>query len=199
MDSAAQVIGNAVVWADQAATLFVNSLHSPFSDSVWKFFSEVEVWIPLYALILFFLIWRLGWKKALVAVAAIALTTVCCDQGANLFKNWVCRLRPSHDPWMLANGLYLPGDAGGLYSFFSGHAANSFGFAASTLGIFRSDERHSYKAYGWAIMAWAFLVSLSRIFLGRHFLGDILVGAAVGLLLGSLFALLYRRLAARLG
>ena len=199
MDSAAQVIGNAVVRSDQAATLFVNSLHSPFSDSIWKFFSEVEVWIPLYVLILFFLIWRLGWKKALVAVAAIALTTLCCDQGANLFKNWICRLRPSHDPWMLANGLYLPGDVGGLYGFFSGHAANSFGFAASTLGIFRSDERHSYKAYGWAIMAWAFLVSLSRIFLGRHFLGDILVGAAVGLLLGYLFALVYRRIAARIG
>ena len=100
---------------------------------------------------------------------------------------------------MLANGLYLPGDAGGLYGFFSGHAANSFGFAASTLGIFRSDERHSYKAYGWAIMIWAFLVSLSRIFLGRHFFGDILVGAVVGLLLGFLFALLYRRIAARIG
>ena len=198
MDSAAQVIGNAVVRSDQAATLFVNSLHSPFSDSVWKFFSEVEVWIPLYALILFFLIRRLGWKKALVAVAAIALTILCCDQGANLFKNWICRLRPSHDPWMLANDLYLPGDAGGLYGFFSGHAANSFGFAASTLGIFRSDERHSYKAYGWAIMAWAFLVSLSRIFLGRHFLGDILVGAAVGLLLGYLFTLVYRRIAGRI-
>lgn len=199
MESAAQVIGNAVVRADQAATLYVNSLHSPFSDSVWQFFSEVEVWIPLYALVLFFLVRRLGWKKALVAVVAIVLTTVCCDQGANLFKNWICRLRPSHDPWMLANGLYLPGDAGGLYGFFSGHAANSFGFAASTLGIFRSDERHSYKAYGWAIMIWAFLVSLSRIFLGRHFFGDILAGAAVGLLLGFLFALLYRRIAARIG
>ena len=199
MESAAQVIGNEVVRADQAATLYVNSLHSPFSDSVWQFFSEVEVWIPLYALVLFFLVRRLGWKKALVAAVAIVLTTVCCDQGANLFKNWICRLRPSHDPWMLANGLYLPGDAGGLYGFFSGHAANSFGFAASTLGIFRSDERHSYKAYGWAIMIWAFLVSLSRIFLGRHFFGDILVGAAVGLLLGFLFALLYRRIAARIG
>lgn len=199
MESAAQVIGNAVVRADQAATLYVNSLHSPFSDSIWQFFSEVEVWIPLYALVLFFLVRRLGWKKALVAVVAIVLTTVCCDQGANLFKNWICRLRPSHDPWMLANGLYLPGDAGGLYGFFSGHAANSFGFAASTLGIFRSDERHSYKAYGWAIMIWAFLVSLSRIFLGRHFFGDILAGAAVGLLLGYLFALLYRRIAARIG
>lgn len=198
MDSTAQVIGNAVVQADQAATLYVNSFHSPFSDAVWQFFSEVEVWIPLYALVLFFLFRRLGWKKALVAVAAIVLTTLCCDQGANLFKNWVCRLRPSHDPWMLANGLHLPGDAGGQYGFFSGHAANTFGFASSTLGIFRSDTRHSYRAYGWAIMIWAFLISLSRVFLGRHYFGDILVGAAVGLLLGYLFALVYRRIAGRL-
>ncbi len=198
MESAAQVIGDAVVRADQAATLWINSFHTPFTDSVWIFFSKVEVWIPLYALVAFFLFRRLGWKRALVAIAAIALTAVCSDQTANLFKDWICRLRPSHDPWMLAHGLYLPYDAGGQYGFFSGHAANTFGFAASTLAIFRSDEGHSYKAYGWAIFIWAFLVSLSRIFLGRHFLGDILVGAAVGMLLGWLFALVFRRIGDRL-
>jgi undecaprenyl-diphosphatase len=198
MESAAQVIGNTLVQADKAATLYVNSLHTPWSDAVWVFFSNKWVWVALYALVLYFLFRRLGWKKALVAVAAIALTIVCCDQGANLFKNWICRLRPSHDAWMLSNGLHLPGDAGGLYGFFSGHAANSFGFAAASLGIFRSDARHSYKAYGWAIFIWAFLVSLSRIFLGRHFFGDILVGAAVGMLIGWLFALLYGRIADRL-
>ena len=198
MESAAQVIGNTLVQADKAATLYVNSLHTPWSDAVWVFFSNKWVWVALYALVLYFLFRRLGWKKALVAVAAIALTIVCCDQGANLFKNWICRLRPSHDAWMLSNGLYLPGDAGGLYGFFSGHAANSFGFAAASLGIFRSDARHSYKAYGWAIFIWAFLVSLSRIFLGRHFFGDILVGAAAGMLIGWLFALVYGRVADRL-
>ena len=198
MESAAQVIGDAVVRADQAATLWINSFHTPFTDSVWIFFSKMEVWIPLYALVAFFLFRRLGWKRALVAIAAIALTAVCSDQTANLFKDWICRLRPSHDPWMLAHGLYLPYDAGGQYGFFSGHAANSFGFAAATLAIFRSDEGHSYKAYGWAIFIWAFLVSLSRIFLGRHFLGDILVGAAVGMLLGWLFALVFRRIGDRL-
>ena len=131
MESAAQVIGNTLVQADKAATLYVNSLHTPWSDAVWVFFSNKWVWVALYALVLYFLFRRLGWKKAFVAVAAIALTIVCCDQGANLFKNWICRLRPSHDAWMLSNGLHLPGDAGGLYGFFSGHAANSFGFAAA--------------------------------------------------------------------
>ena len=198
MESTAQVIGQTLVGADKTATLWINSFHTPFTDSVWLFFSNKWVWAVLYAFILFFLFRRLGWKRALVAVAAIVLTIVCCDQGANLFKNWICRLRPTHDAWMLSNGLHIPGDAGGLYGFFSGHAANSFGFAAATLGIFRSDVRRSYKAYGWAIFLWAFLVSLSRIFLGRHFLGDILVGAAVGLLLGWLFSLAYRRFALRI-
>ena len=197
MESAAQVIGDALVQADKAATLSVNSLHAPWSDAVWIFFSDKWVWTVLYALVLYFLFRRLGWKKALVALAAIILTIVCCDQGANLFKNWICRLRPSHDAWMLSHGLHLPGDAGGLYGFFSAHASNSFGFAASSLGIFRSDERHSYKAYGWAIFVWACLVSLSRVFMGRHFFGDILVGAAVGMQAGWLFALLYRRIADR--
>ena len=198
MESTAEVIGGAVVGADKTATLYLNSLHAPWSDAVWVFFSDRWVWVVLYAVVLYFLFRRLGWKKALLAVAAVVLTIVCCDQLANLFKDWVCRLRPSHDPWMLANGLHLPADAGGLYGFFSGHAANSFGFAAATLGIFTSDLRHSYRAYGRAIMAWAFLVSLSRIFLGRHYFGDIIVGAAVGLLLGSLFAILYRRFADRI-
>ena len=198
MESAAEVIGGAVVGADKAATLYVNSLHTPFTDTVWLFFSNRWVWAVLYAFILYFLFRRLGWKKALTALAAIVLTIVCCDQLANLFKDWICRLRPSHDPWMLSHGLYLPGDAGGLYGFFSGHAANSFGFATSSYGIFCTDERHNYKAYAWAIFIWAFLVSLSRIFLGRHYFGDILAGAAVGLLLGWLFALLYRRFVGRI-
>lgn len=197
MESAAQVVGDTIVRADQAATLWINGFHAPWSDAFWLFCSQVEVWIPLYVVVAYVLFRRLGWKRALIALAAIALTTLCCDQGANLFKNWICRLRPSHDAWMLANGLYLPGDAGGMYGFFSGHAANTFGFAAVTYGIFRSDEGHSYRAYGWGIFLWAVLVSLSRVFIGRHFLGDILVGAAVGLLLGYLFALLYRRVAAR--
>ena len=197
MESTAQVVGDAIVRADQAASLWINGFHAPWSDAVWMFFSDKWVWVVLYALVLYFLFRRLGWKRALIAVAAILLTFACSEEISHFFKNWVCRLRPSHDPWMLSNGLHLPADAGGLYGFFSGHAANTFGFAASTYGIFSSDEQHSYKAYGWAIFAWASLVSLSRVFVGRHFLGDILVGAAVGLLLGYLFALLYRRVAGR--
>ena len=118
MESTAQVIGNAIVQADKAATLSLNALHAYWSDAVWICFSDKWIWAPLYTLVLFFLFRRLGWKIALLALAAIVLTIVCSDQGANVFKNWACRLRPSHDAWMLSHGFHLPGDAGGLYGFF---------------------------------------------------------------------------------
>lgn len=197
MASAAQVIGEAVVGADKAATLWLNGIWCPASDAVWLFFSNKLVWIPLYLVVLFFFFRRLGWKRALVAIAALALTILCCDQLAGVFKNWVCRPRPCFDEWMIACGLHIPVESStSAYGFFSAHAANTFGFAACSLGVFRSDSAHSYRAYAWGVFVWAALVSLSRVFIARHFLGDILVGAAVGILIGALIALVFRRVTA---
>ena len=95
---------------------------------------------------------------------------------------------------MLDNGLNILDGYGGRYGFFSAHAANAFGFAISSLLIFKNDTRWTYRPYAWGIMIWAALVSLSRVFVGRHFLGDVLVGIAVGLLVGYIFALVYGRI-----
>lgn len=197
MEGAAQIVRSSLESLDKEITLLINSWNTPFTDKIWIFFSNKLVWAGLYAVVLFFLFRRLGWKKALAAVLCLVLATVCCDQFANLIKNWACRLRPSHDSWMLAHGLNLPQGTGGKYGFFSAHAANCFSFALCSLLIFKEDVKHSYSLYGAMMMAWAFLVSLSRIFLGRHFLGDIVVGAAAGLLIGYLFAVLFRKAAGR--
>ncbi|MBR5946748.1 phosphatase PAP2 family protein [bacterium] len=193
MASAAQLIAEALLNADGAATLWLNSLHCPAGDAFWIFLSRKAVWIPLYVAVVAFLFVRLGWRKALLAIGLISLTILSTDQLCGVFKNWICRPRPCFDEAMLAGGLHLPiGSETSPYGFFSAHAANAFGFASSSFNIFRSDKKRSYRAYGWGIMIWATLVSLSRIFLGRHFLGDIIFGAAVGLLIGWLFALVFR-------
>ena len=44
------------------------------------------------------------------------------------------------------------------------------------------------KAYGWWMFFWAFMVAVSRIFVGKHYLGDVLVGILVGSLAGYCFA-----------
>ena len=43
------------------------------------------------------------------------------------------------------------------------------------------------------LLTWAILVSYSRIYLGVHYPGDVIFGAALGALLGKLFSKIYFR------
>ncbi len=168
-----------IIEIDKQVTLAINSLHSEFTDKIWTFFSEVQVWFPMYALIVALLFWRLGWKKALIFTVALALTVLCCDQLANLFKNGFQRIRPCNDEFMIANGAHIIAQ-NKSFSFFSGHACNAFGFACCSLAAFREDKRLKYRGYAAFIFIWAVLVSASRVFVCAHFLGDVLVGAVMG-------------------
>lgn len=177
---------------DQHVTLFINGFHSPWSDQVMLLFSHVRIWFPMYAVIAILFFWRLGWKKGLVTLLTCVLCVVLCDQIANLFKDGIARLRPCQDQRMIDMGLYMLETGGGLYGFYSGHAANSFGFAVcSTMG-FRNDSRLRYRGYAAFIFTWAFLVSISRIFVGKHYLGDVLTGAIAGVLIGLFCAYIGR-------
>lgn len=173
---------------DQQVTLAINSLYSPVTDPVWQFFSNKYVWIPMYVGILALLIWKLGWKKGLIVIAAALVTFGLCDQVSNLVKHAVGRIRPLHDGFMVANGLHILENGGG-YSFFSAHAANAFGLACSTfVGLLSGlKQRPAWmKWYGGWMFFWATMVSISRIFVGKHYLGDVLVGILVGAVFGLL-------------
>ena len=165
--------------ADQLATLEINSWHSGITDPIWEFFSNIPIWIPMYILIVALVIWRLGWKKGLIVIAAAALTFGFCDQFSNFLKALTERLRPCNDPYMISNGLHIL-EKGGKYGFFSAHAANAFGLTTSTFIGLRADTRLRFKGYAAWMYAWAFLVSASRIFVGKHFLGDVMVGICDG-------------------
>ena len=174
---------------DQQVTLVINSWHSAFTDPIWQFFSDKIVWIPMYVAIVALLIWKLGWKKGLLVVAAAALTFGFCDQFSNIVKHAVERIRPLKDEWMIAHGLHVL-EKGGGYSFFSAHAANALGLACSTFVGLRSalgSKPAWLKAYGGWMFFWAAMVSISRIFVGKHYLGDVIVGMMVGAAAGIAF------------
>ena len=176
--------------ADKCATLAINSLHCPASDAVWMFFSDKLVWAPLYLLVIFFLFRKLGWRKALAVTLSAVLTILLCDQLGNLCKNGTMRLRPCYDAFMVSGGLRLLEGEGNLFGFYSAHAANAMGFALVTALGFRLNGKGHYAAYSCLIVLWALLVGASRIFVGKHFLGDVLTGFAVGALVGTLCAIL---------
>ena len=171
------------------ATLEINSWNSAVTDPIWAFLSDIPVWIPMYVMIVVFIFQRLGWKKGLIVVAAAALTFGFCDQSSNLLKAMTERLRPCNDPFMLNHGLHVL-ESGGVYGFFSAHAANAFGLATSTCIGLRLDKRMRYRGYAAWMYTWATLVAISRIFVGKHFLGDVIVGTLVGLFAGYMFGTL---------
>ena len=176
---------------DQQVTLEINSWDSAFTDPIWEFFSDKYVWAPMYVAIIALLIWRLGWKKGLIAVAAALLTFGFCDQFSNVIKDAVGRLRPVNDEFMIASGLHVL-ERGGGFSFFSAHAANSFGLAVSTFMGIKEDKRLRYRGYAGWMFFWASMVSISRVFVGKHYLGDVLVGIIVGAAAGYAFGAIAR-------
>ena len=184
----------AVHHLDQKVTLEMNSWSSEITDVIWKFFSDIPVWIPMYVIIVGCLFWRLGWKKGLIMTLAAAATFGFCDQFSNFIKDLVERVRPLNDPYMLEHGLNILEGKSSSFSFFSANSANAFGLATSTLIGFRLDKRLRYRGYAAWMYTWATLVALSRVFVGKHYLGDIIAGAAIGALAGYTFGCLARHI-----
>ena len=178
---------------DQDVTLWINGFHSEITDAVWAFFSNIPVWIPLYVLIITFIIWRLGWRKGGIVIASAVLTVTCCSLFSHYIKELTERLRPLLDTYMLENSLHVL-ETGGKYTFFSAHSANTFGLATSTYIGLRMDKRAKYGIYAIFMYAWATMVAISRVFVGKHYLGDVMVGISVGILVGLLFAWLARKI-----
>ena len=165
---------------DHQLFLFLNGLHVGWLDPVMTFISSEMGWIPFYAVLLFLVFYKYRWKGLWVLLGVIVVITLSDQISASVFKPIFHRLRPCYDP-LIEDLVYTPkGKPGGHYGFISSHAANTFALASF---IYMTMRQH-YKKIGWIMFPWAILVSYSRIYLGVHFPGDIICGAAVGMILG---------------
>lgn len=168
---------------DKQLLLFLNSLQTPFLNIFMWQFSKILIWTPLFL----FLLWKL-WKaykyNIFYALIALVVLVFITDQFCNGAKFFFQRLRPTHSPEIGELVKIVNNYRGGYYGFYSGHAANSFAVATFLYSILFLDK----KWIRWLPIVFAVLTSYSRIYLGVHYPGDIIVGAAIGTLTGFIMA-----------
>ena len=174
-----------ITW-DQEVFLALNGLGHPYLDQAMLFLSAKLVWIPLYVFLIYLLYRHYGrkfWIPLVLVIVAVALS----DQVTSGFmKPFFERFRPCKDP-LLMDQVINVGKCGSKYGFASSHAANTFAVAVFFFALLRNK-------WLWLLVAWAALVSYSRIYLGVHFPGDIIVGGLIGTLFGWLLVLAARKL-----
>ena len=167
---------------DRSIVLAINSLHTPLLDEIMWLISGKIIWIPMYLFLIFLAYQHFGKKNTIYFVILIIATIALSDLvSSKLIKESVERYRPSHNLilesqlhfYKQKNGeLYQGGD----YGFVSSHAANFFAIALLVGFIFK--EKAPKLIY--TLFSIAVLVGFSRIYLGVHYLSDIIGGAIVG-------------------
>lgn len=166
---------------DRELFLFLNGLGHPYLDQFMIWMSAKLIWIPLYLLIIGFLIKRYrknAWIPILLIIAAVGLSDFITS---GLMKPLFERLRPCRDPDL--TGLVVNIGGCGKYGFASSHAANTMALAVFVQLLYRN-------GFGLTLIGWSVLVSYSRIYLGVHYPGDILAGMFIGTVFaGSLYFL----------
>ena len=163
---------------DTSLTLAINSCHSPFFDNFFYIYTQTWTWIPAILVLLVWM-WRKWGVRSLYVVAGIALCILLSDQiSSSLLKPLVARLRPTYNPEIADLIHTVNGYRGGRYGFVSSHAANAATFVTFTALIFRN------RYYSILLSLLAFLTAYSRVYLGVHYVGDVLCGALIGVLVG---------------
>lgn len=170
---------------DRSIVLTVNSWHTPVLDELFWFISARWPWIPLY-LILVYLSWKaFGTKKWLVFLLIVAGTIAVVDvTSVYFFKEAFQRYRPSHN-LLLTHRLHFYRLSqhdfykGGMYGFVSSHATNFFAITV-LVGL---SLKPRYPKLIWILAGISVLVCFSRLYLGVHYLSDLVCGALWGSLL----------------
>ncbi|MFT4733648.1 MAG: undecaprenyl-diphosphatase [Algoriphagus sp.] len=171
-----------IVALDQKFFLLLNGLHTPFCDAVMPWITGRSSWLPLYLLLIVFIAYKFPKRQAIISILLILVAVGAADYiTSGIMKPHFQRLRPCHETG-LSGMVHLIVSCGGKFGFASSHAANSFALFGSLYFILKK-----YPIIVCIMFLWASLVSYSRIYVGVHYFGDVLVGGLVGFFISLIF------------
>ena len=201
---------------DHQLFLGLNFDGGPVVDRLMLTVSGTAMWLPLYALILW-LVWRRGgWRNVIVFTMLMIAALALSDMVSGIFKgNGVLgdllpgfepRWRPMFTPslegleiapdtlmrWRFEGHatpgiVHVPeGALGGKFGTVSSHAAT----VVALLVLSAAEIRRRWFTF--LMVAATLLICYSRIYLAKHFPVDLLLGAAVGALTGWAMLRAYR-------
>ena len=175
---------------DRQLLLTVNGSDSLFLDQLARMLTHGVTWIPMY-LAMFYMVMKNNdnFRRLLLVLMSVALCyllTGGLDDG--IIKPLVARWRPTHDPEIGTLVDVVDGYRGGKYGFFSAHACNTMAVATFFFWLARS------RRLSIMLVCWSLINCWTRLYLGVHFPGDIVVGLLWGIIVATGVYILYRRL-----
>lgn len=175
---------------DLSLLYMINGSHSLFLDSIMTTLTSGLTWIPLYISLIYLVIKNNETMMQIVMLIGCAALCVAITSGVTelIVKPLVGRDRPSLDPLIKYTIDVVDGRRGVGYSFFSSHAANTFGIALFMSLVVRD------RLFTVAMILWSLINCYTRMYLGLHYPGDILVGLLFGAFVGLLAYFLYMKL-----
>ena len=171
---------------DHSLIKTINGFNSEWMDQFMWFFSGPFIVIPIVLLISWTMYKSYSLKESGWILFGIIITIALADlSSVYLFKEVFMRYRPSHHIelsqqlhfYQFDNGdLYK----GGKYGFVSSHAANYFALLVLVYGLIQ-------KYWMKILLVLIILIILySRVYLGVHYVSDVICGAILGYLIAKL-------------
>jgi membrane-associated phospholipid phosphatase len=173
---------------------FINqSLASAWADTFLIFIRT-----PLHLQIIYVCLAVLGVakfkKQGLYMLLAMMVTMALTDQiSSHFFKPTFHRLRPCMEP-LMQNTIRLLVPCSHGMSFTSSHAANNMGAAV----LFAFMLPAGFRIFKIAFIGFAILVGFAQIYVGVHYPIDVNCGWMIGIIVGCLCGLAYRKLIQRI-
>ncbi|WP_264230077.1 phosphatase PAP2 family protein [Acholeplasma laidlawii] len=148
---------------------FIQGIRNPFLDTLMELLTELGdqlVFIAIALVIYWFFNKRVAFKLVFVFISSAIVN--------ELLKGIIARNRPYVEDPSLGVGTLTHG-----YSFPSGHAQNT-GVITTVLYQNYSKKSNWLK---WVLLAALIIVPFTRMYLGQHYLTDVLAGLALGIVI----------------